>query len=447
MSNKLLLIKNGKIITSYGIFDNTDILIDNGKIKAIGKNISNDGSDVIDANGMFVFPGVVDIHVHIYGTGDIYEGTKEALLGGVTTVIDMPPTEPQIMDETSFNKKINDFESNTSVDFGLCAGEIYYDKHIENIKKLQELGAAYFKIFMPGPPAVTDDVIYKSLESAVKSGATIAIHAENMDIVNLFIERVKKSGRKNPIAHFESRPKIAEITAIQNSIVYAKVTNAHAHICHLTSAEAVDLISNAQKEDIKVTAETCPHYLVFTEEDINDKGPSLKMIPPIRKKSDQERLWRGIERGIINVITTDHCSFTKSEKDKWKNDIWGAPSGIPGLQISFPVMYTEFLKRGLPLTRLVQVMSTYPARIFHLGHRKGDIRIGMDADIIIFNPNRKWIVSDETIHGESDYRAYYGKRLEGTIETVVIRGEVALQDREITIKKGFGSFIKAEYLD
>jgi len=297
---------------------------------------------------------------------------------------------------------------------------------------------------MPGPPPVSSDVIYMALETASRDNALIAIHAENMAIVNMFTDRIKKEKRKDPLAHFLARPKIAEISAIQDSTLYVKETNAKVHFCHLTVAESVDIIKKARNEGIDITAETCPHYLLFTEEDITQKGVSLKLIPPIRKKSDQDRLWNGILDGTIEIITTDHCSFTIEEKDKYKEDIWGAPSGIPGLQLIFKVMYTEFLRRGVPLTKLAKVLSTNPARRFRLDHKKGDIKIGVDADLIILDPNKESIVSEDTIYGNSDYRAYYGYNIKGQIDRVLLRGKTIIENGNIIMKKGFGEFVEAK---
>ena len=435
------IVKNGKIVTAEGEFVG-DIAIKDGKIIALG-NLDFEAKTTIDAKGKIIFPGVVDIHVHIFDTDDFYEGTKMCAAGGITTVIDLPPTEPQIMDEESFNKKLQECNNKSVIDFGLCAGEIYYPKHISNIKKMVELGAAYFKIFMPGPPPVSDEIMYQAFEEIAKNNSVVAVHAENSHVLDLLTKRYSAK-RKDPMAHPESRPRFLEIESIFKSIQFAKATGVHLHICHVTTKEGVELIRQAKKEKVDITAETCPHYLFFTLEDYKEKAPLLKITPPLREKEDNLALWDAILDGTIDLITTDHCSFSLEEKLKHKENIWDVPAGLPGVQFMLPVLFSEWTKRGLPLSKLAELLATKPAKIFGLFPKKGTIQVGSDADIVIIDPNEKWTITKSTILGNLGFSQYEGFEIIGKINMVLLRGNTIYSNGKIVGKKGFGRFIKTQ---
>ncbi len=436
-----LIVKSNHIVTSYGIFDG-EIAVKDGKIVAIGKKLRVESEKYIDYSSKLLLPGIVDGHVHIYDTDDFYTGTLTALYGGVTTVIDLPPTEPQIMDEKSFNTKVENCSKESLIDFGLVAGEIYYDKHVENIPLMNKLGAAYFKIFMPGPPPVEDIIIFKSLEKISETNSVAAIHAENPFVLDYLTKKAKESGRKDPRVFADYRPNFLEADAIYKSILFAEATNARIHICHVTTKEGVKIIRDAKTRGVKVTAELAPHYLFFTKDDLSTKGSMLKITPPLRTKEDQNAIWNGLLDGTIDIVVTDHCSFTKADKEK---DIWEASAGLPGMQFLFQIMYTRWVKSNLKLPKLVNILSRKPAKIFGLGYRKGDIAVGFDADFIIVNPEKEFRISNELLVGKSDFTQYEGMKVRGKIEDVYVRGVHALKDNQVLIKKGFGEFVKAKH--
>ena len=432
------IIKNGKIITAEGEFTG-DIAIKDGKIIAIG-NLDFEAEEIIDATDKIIFPGVVDIHVHIYDTDDFYEGTKMCAAGGITTVIDLPPTEPQIMDKESFNKKLQECNNKSVVDFGLCAGEIYYPKHITNIEQMVKLGASYFKIFMPGPPPVSDEIMYQAFEEIAKNNSVVAVHAENSQVLDLLTKRFSAE-RKDPMAHPESRPRFLEIESIFKAIQFAKATGVHLHICHVTTKEGVELIRQAKRDKVNITAETCPHYLFFTLEDYKKKAPLLKITPPLREKEDNLALWAAILDETIDLITTDHCSFSLAEKLKHKENIWDVPAGLPGVQFMLSVLFSEWIKKDLPLSKLAYLLATKPAKTFGLFPKKGAIQVGSDADLVIIDPREKWTVTKDKILGNLGFSQYEGFEIIGKIDTVLLRGKIIYNDEKIIAPRGYGEFI------
>ncbi|MGQ4834032.1 MAG: dihydroorotase [Candidatus Asgardarchaeia archaeon] len=436
-----LIVKSDHIVTSYGTFSG-EIAIENGRIVALGKHLNLKGDTYVDYSGKIIFPGVIDAHVHVYDTDDFFNGTMTALYGGITTLIDLPPTEPQIMDKESFTKKMSTCNEKSLVDFGLVAGEIYYTHHIAKIPELNDLGAAYFKIFMPGPPSVEDVIIFKTLEKLSKVGSVAAIHAENPFVLNYLTEKAKKSGRTDPRVFADYRPSFLEVDAIHKSILFAQETNARIHICHVTTKEGVHLIREAKQRGIKITAELAPHYLYFTKEDLNKVGALLKITPPLRTKEDQEAIWNGLLNGTIDIVVTDHCSFTKADKSE---NIWDAAAGLPGMQFLLQLMFTRWIENNLSLERLATILARSPAKIFGLSYRKGDIALGLDADLVVFNPKVEEKITNDILVGKSDFTPYEGMLVKGKVEDVYIRGIHAFSDGQVLVKRGFGEYIKAKH--
>lgn len=440
-------------IVNAKIFYEGDIVegglgIKDGIITVISKEPHLPVADkVIDAKGLLVLPGVIDAHAHIHDPNytyreDFLSGSLAALYGGVTLFIDMPlityvDTVDKVRERLSLGKKFS------YIDFNVHAGFIR-DYNVDNMPDIAKLGIKSFKLFTIGSDSVDDETFIKALKYSRDYDLVITVHAEDNAITSDSIREMKKTGRVDPRAHHESRHPLGEKLAVLKSIIYAEYTGGKLHIAHITTEYAVNAIEDAKSRGLKVTAEVCTHHLIFTYKDADKWGPYLKMNPPLRTVRDREALWRGLAKGVIDIVVTDHAPGTKEEKEVgWKN-IWNAWYGVPGLETLLPIVFTYGYKRGLiSLRRLVEILSVNPAKIFGLSYRKGSIRIGADADLIIIDPNYSRIVKADELHYKVEWTPYEGLELYGWPRIVLLRGVIALSDGELHIKPGYGKFIPA----
>ncbi|OYT46771.1 MAG: allantoinase [Desulfurococcales archaeon ex4484_42] len=429
-----LLIRNGLVVLPYGVFK-LDILIRDGVITALGKGLSASGVDVINASGKYVFPGIVDEHVHMREPGlthkdNFTNGTMAAAAGGVTTVLEMPNTLPPVDNGKVLTNKAKLLEPKAYVDFGLYG--VIHDSNIHEFEDLVSAGAIGFKIFM-GPttgniPPPDDGSLYEAMLKSAKLGVPLAFHAENYALVKYFTEKVRRSGRTDLEVHNDSRPPICEEEAIQKLILYSRKTGGKAHIVHMSAGGGVRLLRVARGEGINVTGETNPHYLLLTKDDYRRYGVLIKVNPPIRGKEDQEELWRGVLDGTITAIGSDHAPHSASEKS---GDVWSAASGFIGVQTLFPLMLDQALRGKLPLTYIPKLMSENPARLFSLYPKKGTIMVGSDGDLVIVDPNAKTVIKKEDIYAKYPLTPFIGRKLKGKIIYTILRGEVIAKEGKV----------------
>jgi len=442
-----LKIINAKIVYEGEVVEGS-LGIKDGKIVAISKEPHLPAADeTIDARGWLILPGVFDVHAHIHDPNythreDFLSGSLAALYGGVTFFMDMPlityvDTIDKVKERISLGEKFS------YIDFSVHAGFIK-DYNVNNMPDIAKLGIKSFKLFTLGADGADDRTFIKALKYSREYDLVVTVHAEDDALTNDSVEEMKKTGRVDPRAHHESRHPLGEKLAILKSIVYTEYTKGILHLAHITTEYAVDAVREAKSRGLRVTAETCTHYLVFTYEDADKWGPYLKMNPPLRTARDREALWRGLAEGVIDTVVTDHAPGTKEEKEVgWKN-IWDAWYGLPGLETLLPIVFTYGFKRGiLSLKRLVEVLSINPAKIFGLSYRKGSIRLGADADLVIIDPNYKRVVKADDLHYKVGWTPYEGLELYGWPKIVVLRGRVALSEGEIHIKPGYGKFVPA----
>ncbi len=451
-----LLIKDGKIVTQTGIYK-ANVVIKKGKIAGIvdwDEDVKSE--ETIDASGKLVFPGVIDSHVHFNEPGreeweGFESGSKSAAAGGITTFIDMPlNSKPCTLKKSLLLEKIKIGEEKSITDFALWGGAT--PDNINNLQELNDEGVAAYKSFLCYSGIdefknIDDGEFLEIMRIIGKLNNVMGIHAENGSIADYFTKNLKKEGRKDRKAYIESRPKIVETEAVNNllfMLLNTKIDH-NLHFVHISTPESLDLINQAKINGIKVTAETCPHYLTLTDEDFVKIGPIAKCSPPLRSQKEREKLWEYIKKGYVDTIGSDHSPSTEELKIKGEDDIWEAWGGISGIQTMLPIMFSEgHIKRGISLCRLVRMMSYNPSVIFGLFPQKGNIAPGADADLVIFDPEKEWVVDKDMLYYKNKITPFLGIKITGSVEKTIIRGKLVYDNGEIKINPGYGRFIHAK---
>lgn len=439
-----IVIKNGKIVTPYRMLD-AGIAIANGKIVAIAKTpLLPRAEMVIDAKENFLLPGAIDTHAHLYDPEyvhreDFLNGTKAAAAGGVTTVIDMPLRTPALTE--LIKQKIHVAEKDAIVDFGFHSGMIS-EGNMSEIPSVARLGVRSFKVFTCAPFRVIDETLVKIMKIVFECDGVVYVHAEDDDIVSQETNRLRKQGRKDPIAYIESRPPRAELRAVNKVIKFAKHVGVRVHFAHLSTKRGIASLERAKTMGREITGETCPHYLIFMKKDIRRLGPYLKMTPPLRSKGDVVSLWRALKTGLVDTVASDHAPGTEDEKEVGWRDIWQASAGIPGVETLMPLMVSEGVNRDLiSLQDLCRMLCERPAKIFRIYPRKGALLVGSDADIVIVDLKRKTTVSASKLHYKVGWTPYEGMRLKGYPILTIVRGEVVASSGEVVGRPGYGKLV------
>jgi dihydropyrimidinase len=450
-----LLIKNGRIITASDDYV-ADIFTEGETVRAVGRNLKLDADREIDATGKLVFPGGIDPHVHLdmpfmgtYSSDNYETGTRAALFGGTTMVIDFilqkqgSPLRSALAEwkKRSDNNCVGDYSFHMAVtDFN--------DATKREIKDFIETeGITSFKTFMAykGALMIDDRQMIGLMEEVKKQGGLINVHATNGDMIDYLIGKHRAEGKLSPLYHYLSQPEITEAEAAERFTDMSFYTGCPGYIVHLTCEGALNAVRNATKRNQKVFVETCIQYLILDaslyEKDFD--GAKWVMSPPLREKKDQETLWAGINQGLVQVVATDHCPFKWEQKLMGKNDFSRIPNGHPAIENRMELLFSEGVNKGrITLNKYVEVACTNPAKIFGMFPRKGTIAVGSDADIVIFDPDEKHTISAKTHHMNVDYSGYEGWEVTGKVKTVLLRGQVAIDDNKCLLKKGYGQFIK-----
>jgi len=451
-----VLIKNGRIITASDD-QVADIFIEGEKISAIGKNLNINADKTIDASGKLIFPGGIDPHVHFdlpfmgtYSTDDYETGSAAALFGGTTSVIDyVIQTQGQSMFTAleEWNKKS---DNNSYGDFGYHLAVTDYNKNTQpEIKKLvEDEGITSFKTFMAykGALMIDDGQMVGLMQQLKDLGGLIAVHATNGDMIDSLIAKHRSEGKLSPLYHYLSQPEITEAEASGRFVDMAYYTDVASYIVHLTCEGALNKVRQATARNQKVFVETCTQYLLLDAslyEKEGFEGSKWVMSPPLRQKKDQETLWAGLNQGLVQVVGSDHCTFNMEQKRMGENDFSRIPNGAPGIEHRLELLFSEGVRKGrISLNKFVEVTSANAAKIFGMFPKKGTIACGTDADIIIFDPEEKHTISVKNHHHNCDYSGYEGWEVTGKCKTVLLRGEVAIDNNEMKINKGYGQFIK-----
>lgn len=449
-----LLVKNGLICNNDESFK-ADILIEKGKIKEIGINLNNENNyDVIDARGSLILPGGVDVHTHMdldlgkyRVVDDFYSGTVAAAFGGTTTIVDHIAFGPK---GCGLHHKIDEYhklaKGKSIIDYSFHGVIQHVNENILNdMKELVDKGISSFKIYMTYDNMLSDEDILKILIKAKEIGAVIAVHAENDGAIKYLRHHYGELGKKEPIYHAVTRPDSTEAEAINRMIYLSEIARyPHLYFVHVSTKKGLDEIIIARKRGVKnIYCETCTQYLTLTEdcyEKDNYEGLKYIMAPPLRKQQDVEALWKGIENDDVDVIATDHCPFLLKQKLEGKADFRVAPGGAPGVEERIEIVLSKGINRGISINKLMDKLSTNPAKIYGLYPKKGAIELGSDADIIIVKiENEK--IEQKNRHGAADYTAYEGFEVNYVINTTIQRGNVIINDGNLVAGKGVGEFI------
>lgn len=405
-----------------------------------------DASRVVDAKGRLVLPGMIDMHVHFRDPGftdreDFESGTRSAAAGGVTTVVDMPNTVPSVVSVEAIREKVGIADGKALVDFAFIGGAGALDS--ETLLAMAEEGIVGYKTFMIArfkELAASDGQMLDNFTTIAETGLPCLIHAENQDIVARGMEKAKTLGRLDPIAHAEFRPAIAEDEATTRTILLAKESDVHLHICHMTSKGSVEALAWAKRSGQNVTGETSANYLLLNAEIMKEIGPYAKIDPPLRGPEDQEALWRALNSGVIDAIASDHAPYPKEEKDKGWENIFEAPSGGTGIQTQLPLMLDSVDKGKITLERLVETYSANPARLMGLYPRKGVLVPGADADLIIVDPDAAFQIKGEDLYSKQKVTAFEGFKGKGMPVTTIVRGEIIMEEGTVVGKPGYGEY-------
>lgn len=451
------LIKNGTIASEEKTFL-ADLLLEDDKIIKIDTNIEDAEAKCIDAEGCYVMPGAVDIHTHMdldvgiaRAIDDFYTGTIAAACGGTTTIIDHMAFGPKgcnLMHQVKEYHKLADH--NAVVDYGFHGVfQHVNDDILKEMKKVvKDEGITSFKIYMTYDYKLSDEDIVRVLKQAKEDGILITVHCENDGIVSYFRKKFVGGGKTEVRYHPLSRPNEAEAEAVNRMLYLASaIGDAPVYIVHLSTKEGLEEIRQAKKRGQKhIGVETCPQYLLLTDDLYDDSSEGLKavMAPPLRKPADNESLWDGLKNNEIDTVATDHCPFTfKRQKQQGADDFTKCPSGAPGVEERLSLLYSEGVCKGkISMEQLVKYACTNPAKVGGVYPQKGTLSVGSDADIVIFNPKKKWTMTKKKMYGAADYTCYEGREIEGKIDLVMQRGKILVKDGEFLGERGDGKYLK-----
>jgi dihydroorotase (multifunctional complex type) len=432
------LITNGNVWVN-GALKKVDVLIDEiGKITAVEKVDTNDSqkfNKIIDADGCLVLPGGIDAHAHIEdGAETFYEGSCLAAVGGITTVVDMPPFHI-CSTPSGLRERMKAAGNNCVTDFCSHGGIVVEVADLEQMNAVAEEGVAGFKVFMPADPPVTPEVLWKAIQTAARTGLRMVIHAEESACLESEINW------SDPIGFANARPPVAETAATALVLEMALAAGAPVHICHVSSGRTAELIDQYRSLGTDVTAETTPHFLLFDKDDFRKYGASLKTTPPLRDPIDTEMLWQALEDGVIDIIVSDHYLGELPSKNRVVT-FKEKEAGIAGLEISLPLLYHTGVQNGkIGLDRFVSITAERPAEIFGFDRQKGKIKEKMDADLVVFDPDQEWTVGVFEDFSRASTLPYEGWRLKGKVKRTLVRGIEVWNGDAIIAEKGTGKFI------
>lgn len=449
---------NGQVVTEHSLFP-ADVGIADGKIAALaapGK--LSPAQETIDAAGMLLLPGAIDIHFHARTPayperGDFYTETRAAAAGGVTTIFEMPISKPGCATPETFRNRQMLAQAQCLVDFALFGAPGTLNR--DDVLGMAAQGAIAFKIFMHRAPLgredefigiclTDDDHLYQALALVKETGRRLVVHCESDHLLEMGLAHMQAAGRTDLRAHNDSRPPVVEALAVARLLTMAEALQAPVHVAHVSCAQAVDIIRRFRRDGLDVTAETCPHYLFFDEDDYLRLGPYAKINPPIRSAAHQRALWRAIDEGIFSAITTDHSTYLVKEKERGWEGVWLSPSGAPGVQAMLPLLMTAALRdRRLPVEQVVRLISSEPARLFGLAPRKGTLQPGADADICLYDPRPTTKLTYEQMLSQARDvdKLYLDMEFQGRVALTLVRGRRVFYNGEILAEAGSGQFV------
>ncbi len=451
------LITNGTIVTADGSYA-ADVLIDGETIAAIGADLAGmaEVDETIDAAGKYVIPGGIDVHTHMElpfgGTAakDTFEtGTRAAAFGGTTSIVDFAVQSRGASLREGLDAWHAKAEGNAVLDYGFHM--IMSDVNDDTLKEMDALvaeGVPDFKLFTayPGVFYSDDGAIYRAMQQTGRNGGLIMMHAENGMAIDVIAADTVAAGVTDPIGHGLARYSILEGEATNRVIRLAQAAKVPVYIVHLSAREALNAVRMARDEGLPAFAETCPQYLFLSLDDMGNGFEGAKFVcsPPLRSEDHQPELWTGLVKGDLQVVSTDHCPFDfHGQKDLGRDDFRKVPNGLPGVEDRMDLLHDGGVVGGkITKERWVEITSTAPAKLFGMYPHKGSVSVGADADLVIYDPNRKRKISAETHHMDVDYSCYEGRTVQGASDIVLSRGSVVVRHGEFTGRKGHGKFLR-----
>jgi dihydropyrimidinase len=450
------LIRHGTVVTAAGA-SVADVLIEGERIAQVGPRLDATADATYDAAGKYVIPGGIDVHTHldmplgdIVTADDFESGTIAAAFGGTTSIVDFAvQTKGRPMRE-AWEAWMRRADGKAAVDYGFHM--IVTDLPLAGLEEMDALvaeGVTTFKLFMayPGRLMVDDETIFRALRRTAENGAMVLMHAENGGVIDELVRRARAAGQTAPRYHALTRPPRSESEATHRAIALAEMAGAPVYIVHVSCAEAADEIAAARARGAAVLGETCPQYLLLSDERYEEpgfEGAKYVMSPPLRPRAGQERLWRALAADELQVVATDHCPFRmKDQKTLGRDDFSKIPGGAPGIETRMGLLYDGGVRAGrIPLARFVELTATNPAKLFGLYPRKGAIAPGADADVVVWDPEREVTWSAATHHMRVDYNPYEGRVGKGAPETVWSRGRRVIEGGKFVGRAGAGQFLK-----
>ena len=452
-----ILIKGGRIITAADDYVG-DVYVEDGRIVMIGESLDVDADRVIDASDRYVLPGCVDPHTHLDmpfgGTvtiDDVTSGQTAAAFGGTTCHVDFCIQAPGTSVAEALDTWHGKREGKQIIDMGfhIAVTDLREGGSLEELARLPEQGITSYKLFMAykGALMVDDETLFRTMEVAAETGALVMVHAENGDAIDVLVKQALAAGNTAPHYHALTRPPETEGEATNRAIQLARVAGAPLYVVHVSCKEAVEPIARAREQGWDVWGETCTQYFfvdyTFLERP-DFEGAKYVYTPPPRAIENQEVLWHAVRSDILSAISTDHCAFLwDGQKTMGRDDFSKIPNGAPGLENRLHMIHEFGVRTGrISLNRMVELLSTNPAKLFGLYPRKGTIAPGSDADIVIFDPEKRHLITAENQHSKSDYNLFEGTEVTGSPEIVLLRGHVLVEGGELRAEPGVGEFVE-----
>jgi dihydropyrimidinase len=449
-----LILKNGTVVTLSEQFA-ADVGVADGKIALVGRLGDVPAREEMDVSGCFVMPGGLDVHTHMQlpfcGTvsaDDFVTGTRAAACGGVTTLIDFAIPGAGVTPMEAVVRRREEADPKVCIDYGLHAAFTKWtDESPDQMRELVEYGIPTFKLFMVyrNEGWMADDfVLYDALRVAAERGGMVGVHAENVFLQEALTERLLKEGKIGCEYFPGSRPDFVEAEAIARAIRWAEASGGTLYIFHMSSGMGTDAVADGKRRGVHVYAETAMTYLQLNDELFKTPdGPLYATCPPIRRPVDNVRLWQGIADGDVQVIATDHCAFNREQKAMWEGNFSKIPFGMPGIETSLPVLFSEGVSTGrIDLPTFVKLTSANPARLFGLYPEKGSLQTGTDADIVVFDPEKVVTLTYENLHMNVDYCPFEGLAVRGYPIKTLLRGKVIYNGTDFVGQPGDGRFLK-----
>ena len=447
-------------VTPDGVADEpATVLVHEGRIRAVQRSDAPfEAAEVVEAHGMLLLPGAIDAHFHCRDPsfperGDFATESRAAAAGGVTSIFEMPISKPCASTVEIWNARREAAAAKAYVNIGLYAAPGRMDA--AETRAMADAGAIGFKLFTTrSAPGREDEFlglattglhdILVSLEQVAETGLRCVFHAEDQDLIDLFSERALAADVADHLRHEASRPAVVEAAAVAAVVEVARHVGTPIHIAHVSSAQTIDVVRRAKASGADVSAETCPHYLFCTEDDLARVGPFGKINPPIRRQADQDALWEAIADGTIDFVATDHAPFTAPEKEATRGDILAAPPGHPGVEYLVPLMLSEALRGRLSLAHVVELISAAPARLFGLSPRKGVVWPGADADLTLYDPRPERTITsgDGFSNAAASNRLYDGRSVRGEVHATIVGGKVVYRDGDVIGAPGDGAIVR-----